>query len=229
MGERRQIEFEHVVVIVILEGPNDSGVTARDDLDDFLRLFLVQFFLEVFVTKPFFPQRFRLIQIFGAGQGFAVHDELIVRIEFEFLSLEEFGDVIDLLLEPFQKAQKDNAPRTRISLFEGEFVEGMPVAVKFLEIGLDEIEMEIVQGVEITVEEFGGNLVVKGLSQIVSTLQNGGSDPGNAGLVWPRCQVHQIGVFPGDKCLIRRGNGSRQAESHAPANEEGKKSHVLIG
>ncbi len=53
--ERRQINLEHVVIIIFLERPQYAGVAAGDDFDDFVRFFLVQFFLEILVTDPVAP------------------------------------------------------------------------------------------------------------------------------------------------------------------------------
>ena len=66
-----------------------------------------------------------------------------------------------MLLKALQKTQEDDAARRSVSLVEGQIIKGVAVDIEFLEIGLEEINMQIVQSIEISIEKFGGNLIVE--------------------------------------------------------------------
>ena len=105
MGERGQINLQHVVVVVFFERAQNARIAARDDLDDFVRLFLVELLCQILVAKPFAPKLLRFIEVLWARHGLAVEHKILVAVEGEFFGLQQFAHVLVLLLQPIQKTK----------------------------------------------------------------------------------------------------------------------------
>jgi hypothetical protein len=80
----------------------------------------------------------------------------------------------------------------------------MSINIKLLQVGLEKINVQIVQGVKISIKKFCGNLGVERLFQIMAPFENRGCDTSNAGLVRSLGKVDQVGVILCNKSLIDR-------------------------
>ncbi len=134
-GQRGEINLQHIVIIILVERPQNAVVAAGDDFDDFVRFLLVQFLLQVFVAEPFPPEFPGFSQIFRAGEGFAVEDEALALAarKIKLFRFEEVQDIVILLVEAFAEARKDYPRRRGVALL-GEIIKRVTVFVKLLQV-----------------------------------------------------------------------------------------------
>src|SRR3989442_14304955 len=147
--------------MVILQRSEDARIASRDNLDDLFGFFLVELLLQVLVAEPLAPELLRFIEIFWARQRAPVDCKAFVGVELELFRLQQFQDIIKLLLKALQKAEKNYATRGRIAFLACQLIQRIAVNLELFEIRLEKINMQIVQGIEIAVEKLGGNLIIE--------------------------------------------------------------------
>src|SRR5204863_6957559 len=147
------------------------------------------------VTEEFAPKLFGVRQVLGPRLVFAIQEILLVRSEFQFLRVENVGNVFVLLIEALQKARENDSGWLRVAILENQIVLLRPIFFKFLQVSLREEKAQVVQRIDIAVEKLGGHFVIESLPRIMIALENARRDPRDIRIVRSRNQ--SIGMAAG--------------------------------
>src|SRR6266478_958363 len=197
--QRGKVYLEHIIIIPVGEvaelamvsmpkGVNDFfgfgfrfGIGSSDGRRSFvlgsLSLFasveFAQFFLQIFELQAVPPKTLGLLKVFGIGGFMTIDSDAFVRIEGELLSLEQFFDIGNALLQAFDEALKNLAGRMRISRVPGlgQMDEISAIMFKISKVSLDKMHVLRIEGFEVPIEKLAGNGFIEGLVEIVQLLE----------------------------------------------------------
>ena len=132
-------------------------------------------------------------EVARAGQLLAVKDKAVVAGEVELVAFEQVQHVLVLLVEALAKTSEDRPCRRGVAVVHCQVVELVAEFFKLREIGLEEVEVKIVQRVEIAVEELGGGFIIDRQPQVMLAAENLRDEFDDVGIVLALHQRSGIG------------------------------------
>src|SRR5207302_9680882 len=100
--------------------------------------------------------------------------------------------------EPLAETAKDDPGGAGVSLF-GQIIKDGAVCFEFLEVGLQKVNVQVIQGIKITVQKLGRDFIIEGLPKIMGAFENSGRDLGDIPIVRALDQRDGVGQLPGDE------------------------------
>ena len=136
------------------------------------------------------PESFGFVEVLRIRRLAAVDIEAVVAHEFKLLGLEQFGDISDTLIDALQEPFENLSRRAGLS-GNGQVVQHGPILVKLLQVGLEEVQVQIVERCQVAIEEPGGDFVIQRLLQIMHFRQNLGRPTGDRPFIGHRLNRRQ--------------------------------------
>ena len=197
---------------------------------------MLSFSDRILVPQPVPPKLARLGHVLRARQRFAVQHEAVIAGEIKLLGCKHVRHVIVLLLQPLKKPRKNDARRSRIALLLSEIIQPRAILLKFVQVRLGEINVQVIEGVEITVEELGRDFVVQRLAQVMASLEDRRDPMSDVRIVGAGSQRHRHELFGlAEEGLVWFGGrnhtvfGTKRRRSKVqPYNEKNKSYEHLI-
>ncbi len=156
-----------------------------------------------------------------------IGDETVITGKIKLLVLEQVHDVIVLLLQAFQEPFEDHAGWRGVAILD-QIVELRAIDFELLHVGLQEIEVKMIERVQIAVQKSRGDFVIQRLPQVMLAFQNAGGEAGDGCVVGPRLQHHRIRRLGAEKgALFRVEVKGNRGSGELPTEQKHYPSHVV--
>src|SRR5688572_26932344 len=93
------------------------------------------------------------IHVLRSWRLLAIEVVPIIAGESEGFGFKQLLHVSDPLLQAFEEALENHAPRTGIPSFLRQVIQERPIFLKLLKVGLQEMQVKVVERLEVAIEE----------------------------------------------------------------------------
>ena len=160
----------------------------------------VQLLGQVLEPQAVLPELLRLLEVLGPGGVLAVDQvRLLGGIERELAGLQLVDDERVRLIEAREEAVEDVVGRGRVSLAEGQIVQGGTDRCELVDVGLEEIQLLRIERVDVAVEHLLADFPVELVPGVMHALQEPGDRLGDAAVIGAGLEIERVGVLRGDR------------------------------